>query len=85
MMADEQAKPAADEEKKHGDPLEDSHAHNAIPAAEDGGHDRSVAAHLHEHSHLHDNMNAVQHHVPSQQLREPPQEVTRTGKGHRGE
>lgn len=59
--------------------------HNAIPKAEDGGHDRSVAAHLHEHTHLHDNKNAVQHHVPSQQLREPPQEVTRTGKGHRGE
>jgi hypothetical protein len=81
-MADEQVKPA-DEVKDHG--TQGASTHSAIPKAEDGGHDRSVAAHLHEHTHLHDNMNAVQHHVPSQQLREPPQEVTRTGKGHRGE
>jgi hypothetical protein len=58
---------------------------NAVPAPENGGHARSAAAHLQDHSHIHDNKNAVQHHVPSNELREPPQEVTRTGKGHRGE
>jgi hypothetical protein len=56
----------------------------AIPAAENGGHARSPAAHLHEDAKLHDNQSAVKHPVQTGQLREPPQEVSRSGKAHRG-
>ncbi len=58
---------------------------SAIPHAENGGHDKSAAAHLNDHSNIHDNKNAVQHHVPSNKLNEPPQEVSRNGKDHRGQ
>lgn len=96
-MSKEHAHKQNGEEKKHGDAMEralgDAERHNdakgaevdPVPPAENGGHAHSVAAHLHETSHLHDNRNAVQHHVPSNQLRQPPQEVSRAGKGHRGQ
>lgn len=62
---------------------------NAIPEADNGGHARSAAAHLKESEHLHGNAakgdanyKTLSH---SNALREPPQEVTRTGKDHRGQ
>ena len=64
-------------------PLEEKN--DAVPPAENGGHSHSVAAHLKDHTNIHDNKNAVQHHVPSNKLNEPPQEVARNGKGHRGQ
>jgi hypothetical protein len=83
-MAHQQAKNQSEEEKLHGDKLE-----NAIPAPENGGHAKSAAAHLNEHSHLHNNNNPnldnSQHHTISNTLREPPQQISRVGKGHRGE
>ena len=73
-MADKHAVPLAEEEKTHGD---------AIPPAENGGHSRSVAAHLQDHTNIHDNKNAVQHHVPSNKLNETPEEVSLKGKDNR--
>ena len=86
------------EEKKHGDALEqalkeaDEHTTGQakpVPAADKGGHPLSAAAHLDEKAQLHHNtLQAGHSHQAMGQvnaLREPPREVTRTGKDHRRE
>ena len=86
------------EEKKHGDVLAkalkeaDTHtggnaSGSAVPAPEDGSHPRSAAAHLHEDEQLHGNSLQAGHQHSAfgtkNALRQPPQEVSRSGKQHR--
>ena len=61
-------------------------AANPIPAPEDGGHAKSHAAHLHEAGDVHSKPagNLRQGSGPGE-LREPPQQVSRVGKDHRGQ
>ena len=87
------------EQKKHGDVLEkalkEADEHNtgqgsAIPAPENGGHARSAAAHLNDNAHLHGNTltPGSQHFEPMTQVnaqKQPPQEISRVGKQHRGQ
>jgi hypothetical protein len=82
------------EEKIHGDALDhavastgeheskniDAHQ-SAIPAPEDGGHARSVAAHL--GGHTHDHTKPVGDMRKYEAEREPPKEVSRAGKRYR--
>ena len=88
-----------DEVKKHGDVLEkalkEADQHNQgindpIPAPENGGHARSAAAHLEENTHLHGNSLKKGSHLvePMTQVnaqKQPPQEISRVGKSHRGQ
>lgn len=84
------------EEKKHGDALQralkeaDQHtggAASAVPAPDNGGHSRSAAAHLNEDAQLHGNSLQAGHQHSAfgtkNALRQPPQEVSRSGKQHR--
>jgi hypothetical protein len=66
--------------------LEDRQTGSAIPAPEDGGHAKSHAAHLHTEGDAHTKPagNLRQGSGPGE-LREPPQEVSRVGKGHHRE
>lgn len=90
------AHPAKEEEKKHGDALEralheaDKHTVNQnpdpVPAPDNGGHPRSQAAHLGSHVQEHTKpAGNLRHGAAPGELREPPQEVSRVGKGHRGQ
>jgi len=90
-MSDTHAKRQQSEEKMHGDPLDaavssagehEAHKENsAIPAAEEGGHPRSQAAHL--GSNVHDHTKPVGDMRKYEAEREPPKEVSRAGKGNR--
>ncbi len=83
------------EEKMHGDPLEEavssagehqtSERNSAIPEADNGGHARSQAAHLGGHAHDHTKPTGDQRGIIKAEEfpREPPQEVSRAGKNHR--
>ena len=90
-MSGTRANKQQNEEKMHGDPLETAvssageheraEQNSAIPAAEDGGHVRSQAAHLGHH--VHDHTKPAGDLRNYQDEREPPQEVGRVGKQHR--
>lgn len=93
--AKQHAHPAKQEEKKHGDALEPalkpSAKHSsaqpkptrldAVPPAENGSHSHSPAAHL-GMAHSHTKPIADRHRID--QMREPPQQMSRIGKQHRG-
>lgn len=89
------AQPQQEQTKMHGDVLEqamedfDRHITespgNSIPMPENGGHARSAAAHLGSvHEHTKPQGNLRQGAAPGE-LREPPQQVSRVGKSHRGQ
>jgi hypothetical protein len=91
-MANTHAKKQNKEEKLHGDALEDAATtaprqqsatenNHAIPAADNGGHSRSQAAHLGGHPHDHTKPTGDLRRY--EQEREPPQEVSRAGKEYR--
>jgi len=77
-MAERQEK----ELKKHGDALSSEDRNSKIPAPDDGGHLKSAAAHQ-SSSKFQDTAGVKQHHVPSNEIRQPPQEISRAGKQHR--
>jgi len=97
----EHAHKANEEEKKHGDMLEralkDADRHNLaedgnvdpVPAPDNGGHSHSMAAHLRQEEHLHNNALKGGHFFePMTQVnaqKQPPQEISRVGKEHRGQ
>lgn len=81
--------------KKHGDVMDEAKGRNAtgqaktesgrdpIPMPENGGHERSHAAHL---GHVHEQTKAadkLKEGVSANTLREPPMVVSRVGKQHR--
>jgi hypothetical protein len=91
-MAHTHAKKQNQQEKLQGDALEDAtdptphqksatENNRAIPAADNGGHSRSQAAHLGSHPHDHTKPAGDLRHY--EQEREPPQEVSRAGKEYR--
>lgn len=94
-MAQPHAKPEPEEFKKHGDLLEaikesDARSENKpvdpIPAPENGGHARSAAAHLgNTHADTHEKNAYKNPGSHPTALREPPQEISRIGKQHRGQ
>ena len=69
--------------KKHGDVMDA--VVDAVPMPEDGGHEKSHAAHLggtvHDHTKPEGNL---RHGAAPGALREPPMVVQRVGKQHRG-
>jgi len=84
--------------KKHGDPLEgavenrETHNQNGdgrganvdrIPAPENGSHEKSHAAHLGGSVHEHTKRQGPHPGASPGELREPPQEISRSGKQHR--
>lgn len=90
----------AGEEKRHGDVLDaavssagehDSDSpgarQSAIPAPEDGGHALSPAAHLGGHVHGHTKPTGDQRGIIKAEEfpRQPPRQVARVGKQHRGQ
>jgi hypothetical protein len=98
MMAGKRANKQQAEEKMHGDPLdgavesagesgERSQSSSAIPEAENGGHARSAAAHLGGNVHGHTKPTGDQRGIIKAEEfpREPPRDVRRAGKQHRGQ
>lgn len=56
----------------------------AIPAAENGGHARSAAAHLGTNVHEHTKpITDLKHGMTPGEIGEPPQDIKRAGKQHR--
>jgi hypothetical protein len=101
MSSSKHAQQATEEQKKHGDVLEqalkEADRHNlaeggpvdAVPAPDNGGHAHSQAAHLTQNEHLHNNALKGGHfYEPMTQVnaqKQPPQEISRVGKQHRGQ
>lgn len=100
MSSSKHAQHSKEEQKKHGDVLEkalkEADQHNlgegnvdAIPAPDNGGHARSQAAHLGQNEHLHNNgLQGGHFYEPMTQVnaqRQPPQQISRVGKQHRGQ
>ena len=95
-MANQHAHKADEELKKHGDVLEeamhDADRHNVegqkadpVPMPDNGSHSHSQAAHLGSaHGSTKPAGNLRQGASPGQ-LREPPQDISRVGKQHRGQ
>ena len=91
-MAKPHAKPAPEEFKKHGDPLESMKKNDSqttssridpVPAPDNGGHPHSAAAHLGDaHAHTKPLGNPHPSAAPGA-LRQPPMEISRAGKKHR--
>ena len=97
-MSNKHAHEAKEEVKKHSDVLEsamkDADRHtvggehaDSVPMPDNGSHARSQAAHLdagspsgHEHTNP---AGGLKHGVTLGELREPPQQISRTGKLHR--
>jgi hypothetical protein len=97
-MSSKQMQQQQEEQKKHGDPLEralDDVAEHTIggnknidpvPEPEKGNHAHSHAAHLGAHVNEHTKpAGNLRHGASPGALREPPQEVSRMGKQHRGQ
>jgi hypothetical protein len=90
-MANQHAKRQTSEEKVHGDTLKSATAakprssptqkDHAIPAADNGSHARSQAAHLGGRTQDHTKPAGDLRHY--EQEREPPMEVSRAGKDYR--
>lgn len=83
-MSQTHAKPEKESSKKHGDALESALPKDAVPMPEDGGHEKSHAAHL---GHVHESTkpaDMLNQGMGSNTLREPPMVVQRVGKQNRG-
>lgn len=94
-MSNEHAPEEKESLKKHGDALEEavtgssgkgatSAKRDAVPMPENGGHEKSHAAHL---GHVHESTkpaDKLKQGMGSNTLREPPMVVSRVGKQNRG-
>jgi len=91
MASGHKAEKEAVSMKKHGDPMGQpaksgearSAAVDPIPAPESGGHEKSHAAHVGEAAHEHTHRAGEHPGAWQGEVRQPPQNIARTGKEHR--